>query len=223
MELKKGANSFNWNMQSPDAKKFKGMVFWWGSLAGPKAVPGEYTVELSVNGESHESPFEILKDPRVTYTEAELQSQHDFITAVNNKVTEAHEAIIEMRSLKKQMKNFAKDHDDEKIAEEIARIDSTLLEIEKTLYQTQNRSRQDPLNFPIRLTNKLAHLNSLCQMGDGPPTASMIAVKKELSVQIDEQLNNFRVIKKDEIRGLNDLIRSQITDFIKLDKGKEKP
>ena len=37
--------------------------------------------------------------------------------------------------------------------------------IEETLYQTQNESRQDPLNFPIRLNNKLGHLGSLSGFG----------------------------------------------------------
>ncbi len=218
-----GANSFNWNMQMPDAKKFKGMVFWWGSLAGPKAVPGEYTVDLSVNGEVHTKEFEIIKDPRVEYSQQDLELQHSFITSVNNKVTEAHESIIEMRSLKKQMKGFAKDHENEKIQAEVERIDSSLTSIEKNLYQTQNKSRQDPLNFPIRLTNKLAHLNSLVQMSDGPPTASMIEVKKELSTAINKELNAYRVIKRQEVKKLNDLIRNEITDFIKLDEVKGKP
>ena len=121
------------------------------------------------------------------------------------------------------MKSFAEDHEDEKIAEAITAIDSSLTAIEKTLYQTQNRSRQDPLNFPIRLTNKLAHLNSLCQMSDGPPTASMIAVKKELTEKIDTELDSYRLIKKDKVKALNELIRSQITDFIKLEKEESKP
>jgi len=213
-----GANSFNWNMQQPDAKKFEGMVFWWGSLAGPKAVPGDYTVDLCVNGQVLTKDFEIIKDPRVDYNQQDLDTQHAFITSVNNKVTEAHESIIEMRSLKKQMQGFVKDHDNETIQAEVERIDSTLSVIEKTLYQTQNRSRQDPLNFPIRLTNKLAHLNSLVQMSDGPPTASMIEVKRELSSAIDEQLDAYRVIKSKGVRQLNDLIRNEITDFIKLDE-----
>ena len=223
LAVKAGANTYNWNMQSPDAKKFKGMIFWWGSLAGPKAVPGDYTVELSVNGDVQEQTLEIVKDPRVSYSIQDLQTQHDFISSVNSKVTEAHEAIIEMRSLKKQMKSFAEDHEDEKIAEAITAIDSSLTAIEKTLYQTQNRSRQDPLNFPIRLTNKLAHLNSLCQMSDGPPTASMIAVKKELTEKIDAELDSYRLVKKDKVKALNELIRSQITDFIKLEKEESKP
>ncbi len=223
LELKQGANTFNWNMQTADAKKFKGMVFWWGSLAGPKVVPGNYSVELSVNGTKQSQNFEIKKDPRVTYSQDELIAQYRFITEVNAKVSEAHEAIIEMRKLKKQMKAFQKDHDNPKIKQKITKLDSSLFEIEKTLYQTQNKSRQDPLNFPIRLTNKLAHLNSLIQMSDGPPTASMIAVKEELTIKIDEQLSQYKSIKEREVGQLNDLIRSQITDFIKLDKAPDRP
>ncbi len=223
LELKQGANTFNWNMQTADAQKFKGMVFWWGSLAGPKVVPGNYSVELSVNGTKQSQNFEIKKDPRVTYSQDELISQYRFITQVNAKVSEAHEAIIEMRKLKNQMKAFQKDHDNPKIKQKITELDSSLFEIEKTLYQTQNKSRQDPLNFPIRLTNKLAHLNSLIQMSDGPPTASMIAVKEELTIKIDEQLSQYKSIKEREVGQLNDLIRSQITDFIKLDKAPDRP
>ncbi len=213
-----GANNFNWNMQLPAAKKFKGMVFWWGSLAGPKVVPGKYTVELSVNEIVQTQEFEILKDPRVPYTQAELQQQYDFISSINAKVTEAHEDIIEMRKLKKQMKDFLKQHESPKVKQKIEVLDSTLSVIEKTLYQTQNRSRQDPLNFPIRLTNKLAHLNSLSQMSDGPPTASMLAVQAELTEQIDKELEAYRLIKSKEVQALNDLIRSEITDFIKLEE-----
>ncbi len=216
LAIELGANKFNWNMRLADAKKFKDMIFWWGSLSGPTVVPGQYSVELSVNEKIHKQDFEILKDPRVSFNKTELQAQYNFINTINNKVTEAHEDIIEMRQLKKQMKDFSKQHESSEVKEKITELDSTLTAIEKTLYQTQNRSRQDPLNFPIRLTNKLAHLNSLSQMSDGPPTASMLEVQKELAALIDKQLAAFNIIKEKEVKVLNDLIRSEITDFIKL-------
>jgi len=76
-------------------------------------------------------------------------------------------------------------------------------EIEKALYQTKNRSGQDPLNFPIRLTNKLGHLNSLVSMGDFAPTEQDIAVKNELSKQINEQLESFNNLVDNEIKAFN--------------------
>jgi len=223
LAIKMGANKFNWNMQQAAAKKFKGMVFWWGSLAGPKVVPGDYTVELTINDEVQVQEFEILKDPRVSFTQAELTAQYDFITSINSKVTEAHESIIEMRKLKKQMIDFSKQHDNPVVKEKISELDSTLTAIEKVLYQTQNKSRQDPLNFPIRLTNKLAHLNSLSQMSDGPPTASMLAVKDDLTERIDVELEAYRKLKEGGVQELNDLIRSEIKDFIKLKETKMEP
>ena len=72
-------------------------------------------------------------------------------------------------------------------------------EIEETLYQTKNRSGQDPLNYPIRLNNKLAHLNSVVGNGDYPPTDQSVEVRKELTQQIDVQLARFKKLEQEEI------------------------
>ena len=76
-------------------------------------------------------------------------------------------------------------------------------EIEKALYQTQNRSNQDPLNFPIRLTNKLAHLNSLVSLDDFPPTAQDKMVQQELTAAINTQLEAFDKMVDEEIAAFN--------------------
>lgn len=214
-KLKKGSNLHNWNMRYPQAKKFDGMILWWGSLSGGKVIPGEYKVSLSVNGETSEASFEVMVDPRLDITKEDLQEQEDFINSVNDKVTEAHEAIIAMRKLKKQMSAMTKIHDIEVINDKVEAIDSSLTDIEKALYQTQNKSGQDPLNFPIRLTNKLAHLNSLVQIGDAKPTASMYEVRDELSKRIDAELLKYNKIKVEDIKELNQLIKSEVEEFIK--------
>ena len=77
-------------------------------------------------------------------------------------------------------------------------------EIEKALYQTKNRSNQDPLNFPIRLTNKLAHLNSLVGLDDFPPTDQDVAVKNELTNKINAELATFEKLVDDEMKAFND-------------------
>jgi len=82
------------------------------------------------------------------------------------------------------------------------------------LYQTKNRSPQDPLNFPIRLTNKLGHLNSISQAGDYPPTAQAIAVRDELTELIDAEIEKFKRIIKEDLPTFNDLVRSKQIDAI---------
>ncbi len=221
IEPKEGANYFNWNMRGKSASKFDGMILWWGGLAGPKMLPGDYSVELVFNSDTLSQFFNILKDPRVKYSNFELKSQFDFITSVNAKVSEAHDAIKEMRALKTQMKDAKKRFDNEKVSDAISEIDSILTKVEKELYQTKNKSRQDPLNYPIRLTNKLAHLNSLCQVGDAPPTASMFEVRDEISALIDIELAEYEELKSKRIPELNAIIKNEISDFITVPEKKK--
>jgi photosystem II stability/assembly factor-like uncharacterized protein len=215
LTVEEGANRFVWNMLYTNAKKFEGMIFWWGSLAGPRALPGSYTVELHKNGTIISEGFEIIKDPRSSATDQDLKAQFDFINDVNNKVTEAHEAIETIRDIKSQLSNYKKYIDqDEEIINSINEIDSLVSGVEKELYQTKNKSGQDPLNFPIRLTNKLAHLNSLARMGDFPPTNQAIEVKGELVSLIDEQLQKLKGIIENQVVAFNGLIRQKEVDAI---------
>jgi photosystem II stability/assembly factor-like uncharacterized protein len=225
LKIKAGSNCFVWDMQYPGAKDFEGMILWWGSLSGPEAVPGKYLVELTVQGDSMRQHFEILKDPRTSATMADIQAQFDFIHTVNEKVSEAHQAIIDIRSIKKQLKHFRGQwkEDESKVAlvQKASEIDSVLTEVEQTLYQTKNQSRQDPLNYPIKLTNKLAHLNALMGMSDFRPTSQAVAVKEELISAIDAQLKILYAQKENAIPELNRMVKENKVDIITTNPLKE--
>ena len=45
--------------------------------------------------------------------------------------------------------------------------------VEDSVYQVRNQSGQDPLNFPIRVNNRLATLLAMSERGDGRPTTNM--------------------------------------------------
>ena len=217
-DVKSGSNMFNWNLRYPDAKKFDGMIMWSGSLNGQKAIPGEYRVDLMHGDVTQTQTFNILPDPRLDLTQSDYERSFTFIKEVNDKVTEAHEAIIEIRKLKDKLAKLKEEYkDSEDLVTESSRIDSLIGDVEKALYQTKNQSRQDPLNFPIKLTNKLAHLNSLTGRGEFPPTAPAFAVKKELEQLIDNQLDLYKNIRENDIPALNGLIRSKNLDYIKLE------
>jgi hypothetical protein len=61
---------------------------------------------------------------------------------------------------------------------------------EEALYQTQSRSGQDPLNYPVRLNDKLAALNRLS--GGFGPTRQQAAVRDELFAAIEGPLAAIR-------------------------------
>ncbi|MFN2330061.1 MAG: WD40/YVTN/BNR-like repeat-containing protein, partial [Chromatocurvus sp.] len=92
LEANEGANLFVWDMRYPDAVDFDGLILYSANTRGPLAVPGTYTARLTANGDSVEQAFEILKDPRVNSSLADLQAQFDFLIAVRDKLSEAHQA-----------------------------------------------------------------------------------------------------------------------------------
>jgi photosystem II stability/assembly factor-like uncharacterized protein len=226
LEIKAGGNMFNWNMRYPDAKDFKGRIFWAGSLAGPMAVPGKYKVSLTINGETQEQEFEILKDPRSEVSLAGFQEQFDFVMENNQKISDAHQTIIDIRSIRDQLNHYMdlwKGKENMKdLVEKAKEINKSMTEIEEELYQTKNRSRQDPLNFPIRLTNKLSGVVSISNRGNFPPTDGSKAVAKEIGGKIDTQLQKFDKIESQDLPEFNQMVREKAVDAIVLDKKEKK-
>lgn len=119
----------------------------------------------------------------------------------------AHQSIKKIRAITKKLDAFTKQYKDNEATKALVEKAKTMKEgfgeIEKALYQTKNRSNQDPLNFPIRLTNKLAHLNSLVSIDDFPPTAQDIAVKNEMTTKINTQLAAFDALVAEEMKAFN--------------------
>lgn len=216
-----GMNKFNWNMRYPDADRFDGLILWASSLSGPRALPGKYKLRLTVNGKSMETDFEILKDPRSTGTDADLKAQFDFLQEVIAKVSETHTAIKKIRTAREQINRAIDPIKDQKeamkdVLDKAKAIQDDMKKIEEALYQTKNRSGQDPLNFPIRLNNKLAHLNSLAGSGNFRPTDQMIAFKQEITAEIDAQLAALDKIFKQDVPAFNALVKQKNIDAVVL-------
>jgi hypothetical protein len=218
LKIEKGSNQFVWDMTYKGAERLKGMILWWASLNGPKAVSGTYKISLNVNGETKSQPFTILADPRAESTQANMQSQFNFIKDVNKTMDDAHKSIKKIRNINKQLTAFETQYKDNEsvkdLIEKAKELKKQFTEIEEALYQTKNKSGQDPLNFPIRLTNKLGHLNSLVRMGDFAPTEQDIAVKDELTQKIKIQLTNFNALLSDEIKVFNTAFNSKNLNYL---------
>jgi photosystem II stability/assembly factor-like uncharacterized protein len=220
IELKEGGNTHVWNTRGEGAERLPGMILWWANLSGAKAVPGEYMVHLTHNNTTQSHSLTILPDPRAEATIADMQKQYDFIQEINATVDKAHKSIKTIRVVNGKMdaftKQFAKDERAE-VKELLALakdLKNGLSDVEKALYQTKNRSGQDPLNFPIRLTNKLAHLNSLVSIDDFPPTEQDILVKDELTKAIEIELNKFDKMLEEKVNDFNKKFTQAGLDYL---------
>lgn len=200
LKYKLGSNEFNWNLRVPNAKGFEGMIMWSGPLRGPKVVPGDYIVLLMVDGQIQEQLFKVLPDPRYPSSQEDRQAQFDFLLKVRDKLTETHETIILIRKYRDELNTVMEKYPRQR--RNIDPIVKSISDIEKELYQTQNRSGQDPLNYPIRLNNKLAHLNVIAGTGEWRPTDGAEEVRVEITRQIDIQLTKFREIERTRISNI---------------------
>lgn len=213
LPAEKGGNVFAWNMRHPDAKKFDGMVIWNARLSGPMALPGRYKATLSLGDDTVTSvSFDIAADPRSGSTAAELKAQFDFLIGVRDKLSETHEGIGRLRDLRdaaRVLRERIGDREDgAELKKELKRVVTALDEIEKALYQTKNRSRQDPLNYPIRLNDKLAGVMGLAALGDRAPTRGMRELRKALESEIDVQLARLSAIVENDVPRLNERVRA---------------
>ncbi len=217
-----GMNTFTWNLRYPDAESFDGLIMWVGNIRGPRGVPGTYRARLVAGGDSVETTFEIRNDPRSQSTQEDLDAQFDFLLSIRDKLTETHKAIKRIRVLRTQIKDIlsriAETMDGaEAITEAGDALIAKITAIEEALYQTKNQSRQDPLNFPIRLNNKLAGVARIASIGNFRPTDQAVVVRDVLVVEIGAELEKLRALLETDLPALNDMIRDAAVPAIILE------
>ena len=206
----KGMNRFSWDMRYPNAKDFPGLIMWAGSVRGPQAPPGRYQVKLTAAGITKTQDFLIKRNTAVPgVTDADLIEQFKLAKSINDKVTSANEAVIRIRGMKTQIQDRATRSTDPSVKTAAQSLSDKLTSIEGEIYQYRNRSSQDPLNFPIRLNNKLAALQGTVESGDYKPTAQSYVVYKELSGKLDKELSRLIEVVQTELAAFNTLLQAQ--------------
>jgi len=106
-------------------------------------------------------------------SDGDMQAQYEFGRRVQAKVDEANSAVIAIRRAKVQLHDRLQQNDDARLKAAAERFVANASEVEANIYQVKNRSNQDPLNFPIKVNNRLANLLSMSERGDGSPGNNM--------------------------------------------------
>jgi hypothetical protein len=208
----RGVNTFIWNMRYPDAANFPGMILWAASVTGPLVPPGAYKVRMTVGGKAIATEaFNVLPDPRVKATLAEWQEQSRLALQIRDRFSEANDAVKEIRRIKtevadRQGKMPAGQHD--AFSALSSAFTTALSEVEDSLYQTKNRSGQDPLNYPIRLNNRIGALLGVVQSSDGRPTQQSYDVYKVVSTELTKDLDKLHRLTSTNLPKINALLRA---------------
>ncbi len=202
----KGINTFSWNLRYAGATTFPGMIIWSGRpQVGPKAVPGKYKVTLKANGLEQSHDIDIKMDPNLKGISLEdLTKQFQLAMQIKEKESEANDAVKEIRKLKPQIENQKSGVKDSMLLKEMTAVILALQKVEEDLYQVKNQSGQDPLNFPIKLNNRLSSLRRSVETGDARPTDASYVVFAELSKELSILLTEKRSIQNSSLKSLNE-------------------
>ncbi len=189
-----GLNRVVWNLAYPGATTFPGMILWGASTNGPAALPGSYQVRLTVDGRSRTQPLVVRKHPLRQVSDADLQEQFALASRIRDKVSDANTAVIRIRAVKDQVKDRLSKSADAKLKAAGDRLSADLSAVEEEIYQVKNQSGQDPLNFPIKINNRLASLLGVVNRGDGKPIASAEPIFTDLTAELKVQTDRLQQV-----------------------------
>jgi photosystem II stability/assembly factor-like uncharacterized protein len=218
LTIKRGMNEVRITWKSEPPKILDGMILWNGRSRAPRPAPGDYSVRVTLGELAQSVTGTIRPDPRTTAQPDELQARFRLVRDGNALVTEAHDAIAAIRSLRTQMQTVVDRADGDgktRLQAQQKIVDEAITAVEEALYQTRSKSSQDPLNFPIRLTDKLLGVLSSVDGAEFGPTQGQAAVAAELSAAIRAELAKLVTIRAEQVTAFNALARELVIPHVK--------
>ncbi len=205
-----GLNRFVWDLRYEPASKVPGTTSWGGSEDGPLVLPGSYQVKLTAGGRSYTASVDVKLDPRVATSIDDLKKQLDLALKIRDRVTEAHDAVNQLRDLRAQLealrKRLASDDSHRDVATAAGDLVKKISAVEERIIQPKSKSSEDPLNYPSEVADQMVALGSTVNSADAAPTAASYDVFDELNRRLDEQLAKCKDIKEKDLTAFNEMV-----------------
>jgi hypothetical protein len=199
-----GIGRVTWDLRTKGIASFPGMILWGAGTNGPAVPPGKYTARLTADGKALETPVVVTRNPRIPdVSDADLRAQYAFSKRVRDKANEANESVIGIRRVKAQLTDRLKKSDDATLKSTGETLRKNASDVEENVYQVRNQSGQDPLNFPIKVNNRLATLMSMAERGDGPPTNNMPEIFGILTTELKGYTDQLAKVYKTDLVAVN--------------------
>ncbi len=207
----RGMNRFVWDMRYPGPKGIPNdatMGPFWASSQGPEAPPGEYQVVLAAGGQVYSQTFDMLKDPRVSASQEEIEDRFDTLMEIRDKISETNDAILRVRSIYSQMEEWEKRAEgrSDAIAEAAQTLRGKLSAVETELIQTSIKTQHDFMRYPAQLNAKLRGIVSVVSSAVGTPTEQSVDAFGEFSGRVDVHLERLQQVIDEDLREFGDLV-----------------
>jgi hypothetical protein len=211
-----GMHRFVWDLRYPGAPGGNPRFRMFGMGTGPWAPPGQYTVKLTVNGQSYSQPLTVKIDPRVKTPLADLMKQFEMARQIGAAQAQVSAAFREagrlheqLQALKSQLKLITGDH--KTLAGEVEALD------QRTIALAGGTSSPGPFEEAQPAAPGAASLRSLMsalsaveravESADVAPTADVITAFQHHQQTMQKALVQWNELKALDLRRLNASLR----------------
>ncbi|MGH2389105.1 MAG: glycosyl hydrolase, partial [Chloroflexota bacterium] len=205
-----GMNRFIWDMRAAPAHKVEGDTSMAFFLIGPMVLPGRYQVRLTVGDQSWTQPFEITPDPRGHETAEARQAQYDLLARINQKLSEAHDAVNQIRDVTGQLAAWSTRIKGQERLTEVAKSADALKKTLTTIEEAIFKSEPDTDLFytaTMKLGGRMAALKFAVDFSNHAPTRQAVEIYEELAGKLDAQLTRLGEVLHTDLAQLNQRIR----------------
>lgn len=173
--VRPGLNRVVWDLKYPSAYLAPGVnegfreriAVVTGYTGGPYAVPGTYRATLTYGGRSETQEFEVLNDPRLSTTEAELKANFDLSIQVRDRITEIQRGVARGQRALAGIDRLLEGNPDQVARRSAEEAKAGLEEVLGKLYK--HGQRGDHAHLYPRLTTDYARIYTMLANSDHPP------------------------------------------------------
>ena len=172
--------------------------------------PGDYIVRLNVDGETHEQPLTVIKDPHSAGSEADITAQVAFLRDVREDVVRAGEAVHRVEAMRVQLATVKRFTDDPAVVQSIEEVEDNLVEMQMEMVDLRLTGQgQDGVRFGATLLQKLGYVGGGISVADFPPTNQEGEVKILLNGMLSDYIERLDEYVSDEVSDLNQVLRAR--------------
>jgi photosystem II stability/assembly factor-like uncharacterized protein/gas vesicle protein len=151
----KGLNRFVWNLRYTTMPGVP-TAYIESSYRGHKAIPGKYTLTLTVGDKVSSSPFEIVPNPLYSVDSKTYQEYHALMSKMESELTRMHVMVNTMfekyNQLEALLAQLPSDEKYKTLKEQGAALTQSMKQWDEDMVQRKSKAYDDVENFPNKFT-----------------------------------------------------------------------
>jgi hypothetical protein len=172
---------------------------------GAWGLPGDYTLELTVDGKKYSRTLHVRMDPRITTSSEDLAKQWNMQMRSAQGMNESFDDLAQVQSVRAQLKERAPKAGKSGVADAIAALDKQAAELEgasqSNFFGLPPGAKQQE-NFSS-LNQHFGGILAVADSADAAPTTQAAAVYKDLEEALQNLVARWTKIRQQDIPALN--------------------